>query len=193
MRDLALVVRAHLDDGEPVRILETAQRDGHADVIVQVALGCQARAQLAEDRGRHFLDGRLAVAAGDAYHRAGERAPPCQRELRKRGERLRHDHLRQRNLDAPADQRSRRAARRHVCDEVVAVETLADEGDEQRARLDRTRIGHHAAEAGVGAVQRAAGHLREGCEIARDHWISSRHASTVARSLNRRVSVPTIW
>ena len=50
----------------------------------------------------------------------------------------------------------------------------------------------HGAERGVRAAQHAAGHARQFGEVA-DHASSPSASSTTARSLNGRVSVPTIW
>ena len=90
------------------------------------------------------------------------------RERRQRRERVAHDDLRQRTIrrgrstSAPAAPSAARLGH-----ELVAVEALAAQRDEQRARLERARVGQHAARTRVGAVQRAAGDARELGEGAR--------------------------
>ena len=194
VRDFAQVVRAHLDDGATMRVLEPAQRERHADVVVQVALRHEARAELGQDRAGHFLDRRLAVAAGDADDDAGERTAPGIRECGQAGQRVGDDDLRQRAIDRTTDDRAGGAELRGIGDEVVTVEAFARERDEQRARLQGTRVADDARKRRIGAMQDAAAHLGEGCEVAADHAAPpDRQACTVSRSLNARVSVPTIW
>ena len=137
MGDLAEVVGAHLDHGIAMRGFEAAQRQRHADVVVQVAARDETRAGAAEDRARHLLDRRLAVAARDADDRASEIAAPGAREGRERRQRVAHDHLRQRHRDRSCDQRARRAALERLGHELVRIEAIAAQRHEQRARLER--------------------------------------------------------
>ena len=90
-----------------------------------------------------------------------------------------------------------------VGDEVVAVESIAHQRHEQRARFHRAGIARDAAEARVRPVQHAAGDGRERLQVAPGHRSpsaapaadgrDSMNARTSSRSLNGRVSVPTIW
>ena len=194
VRDFAQVVRAHLDDGATMRGFEPAQRERHADVVVEVALRHETRTEVGQDRAGHFLDRRLAVAARDADHDAGERAAPGIRECGQTDQRVGDDDLRQRAIDRSADDRACGAALRRIGDEVVTVEAVARERDEQRTRLQCTRVADDARKRRIGAMQDTAAHLGEGCEVAADHAAPpDRQACTVSRSLNARVSVPTIW
>ena len=63
---LAGVVRAHFDDGHLVRLREAKQREGYADVVVEVALRAERAEASGEDSGHELLCRRLAVRAGDA-------------------------------------------------------------------------------------------------------------------------------
>ncbi len=109
----------------------------------------------AQDGRQHLLDRRLAVAAGNHDHRDRELRAPVRRERAQRNERIRR-----RDQVAPKlggtvgrDQRCARAARERVRHEVVSVETLALQRDEKVARRERARVGRHAQEPDVGAVE----------------------------------------
>ena len=88
--------------------------------------------------------------------------------LAKRGQRtqrVRHDDLRHRGGDRPRNDGARGAAGRRLGNEVVAVEVLAGERDEQRARLERAAVGSDRAECGILALQRCRrrrGRIRRG-------------------------------
>ncbi len=66
IRNLAGMVRAHLDDGVAMRDVEACQHQRHPDVVVEIAGRGKRRANALEDGARHFLERRLAVAAGNA-------------------------------------------------------------------------------------------------------------------------------
>ena len=73
---IADAIRAHLDHRAAMQGLQAHQRQRYADVIVEVAVGRQARAPAGQNRGRHALDGGLAVAAAHRHDRDGNiRAP----------------------------------------------------------------------------------------------------------------------
>ena len=72
LRDFARVVGAGFDHGEIVFGAQTKQREGHTDVIVEVAFGVEHLEFLAEHRSNEFFGGGFAVGAGDLQHRGVE-------------------------------------------------------------------------------------------------------------------------
>ena len=69
VRDLAEAAHAHLDDGVAMPVVQAAQRQRHAEVVVEVAFGLEHRVgarRRRQDRRDHLLGRRLAVRAGDA-------------------------------------------------------------------------------------------------------------------------------
>ncbi len=73
-------VHAHLDDGGHVLGLQPEERERHAHLVVEVALGLQRRPARGEDRAHHLLGRRLPVGATHRPHRKlealrGEGAP----------------------------------------------------------------------------------------------------------------------
>ena len=84
-RDLARMIRAHLDHRIAVPGLEPQERQRHADVIVQVAARRQRRSGNGEDCGKQFLGRRLAIAAADAEDEGLALTAPGAREGRQRG------------------------------------------------------------------------------------------------------------
>src|SRR3569623_3717472 len=74
--DLAQVIRAYLDHHVTVTLIESEQRERHAEIVVEIAFRHQDLATLAQDRGDHLFHRGLAVAARDADHGQVEpRAP----------------------------------------------------------------------------------------------------------------------
>src|SRR5690606_41722432 len=94
MSDLALMIRAHLDDGETMLRGEAQQRERHADVSVEIAARRERRADARENRSDHFLRRRLAVAPRDANDGDRKPTPPLAREGRQGGESIRYRDLR---------------------------------------------------------------------------------------------------
>ena len=117
---VADAIRAHLDHRAAMRGLEAHQRQRHADVIVEVAVGRHARAPARQDRRRHLLGGGLAVAAADRRRwgwkipRATPRASCCSAAQRVRHHDLRQRHRGQRPIDDGAHRAARRARRRRI-------------------------------------------------------------------------------
>ena len=72
LRDFARVIGASFDHGEIVFGAQTEQREGHTDMIVEVAFGVEHLEFLAEHRGNEFFGGGFAVGAGDLQHRGVE-------------------------------------------------------------------------------------------------------------------------
>ncbi len=114
-----------------------------------------------EDRRDHFLDGRLAVAAGDADERDRDVSAPLVRGLLQRLLRVRHDDLRDARRLLRIDDRASSAGLHRSLDERVAVEVRAVQRDEQLARAERARVGGHAGVRAVGSDELAAAGLRD--------------------------------
>ena len=77
-RDLTGDVEAHLEDHGLVLGAKTKQREGQADLVVEVALAAQHRAADGEDLGDLLLGGGLREGAGDADdERVEALAPGC--------------------------------------------------------------------------------------------------------------------
>ena len=64
--DFTRMIGAHLNHCVGMFPTQLQQRQRHADVVIEITLGCQRRASHPQDRGDHFLDGGFAVAAGQA-------------------------------------------------------------------------------------------------------------------------------
>ena len=79
--DVARVRRAHLHDCYVVCRVQAQQCLGHADVVVEVALGVEHVVFLQKHRSREFLCGGLAVGSGDADDRRAERTSVIACEL----------------------------------------------------------------------------------------------------------------
>ena len=67
--DLAAMVHAHLHDRSLDLVIQTQQRPGQADVVVQIALGLQRIEMPGHHSSGHFLGGRLADTAGNRENR----------------------------------------------------------------------------------------------------------------------------
>ena len=192
VRDLADVIRAHLDDGVAMLGRQLQQHQRHADVIVEIAARDQRLALARQDRADQLLRGRLAVAAGDADQRNVELPSPLARECRQRAERIGCHDLRDLRSERALDDRGGRTALRGRCDEVVAVEARTAQRDEQRAGLQRARIGGDAAERAVVADDLPGCVANQLAQAPRHHERCSSTARATSRSLKRRRSVPTI-
>ena len=161
--DLACPIGAHLHDREAMRGLETQHREGHADVVVEIAAGGEAAARLSENRCRHLLGRRLAVAAGDTHQRTGERLAPALRGALERRLRVRHDDLGELRGLLLVHQRAGCAGRHGRAHEFVAVEARAVQRDEQLARRERARVARDTRVRPIGSVQPTATGLGKGC------------------------------
>ena len=197
-RDLAGVAHAHLDDRGAVLRPEAEERQRDADLVVEVALGLQDGAARREDRGDHLARGGLPVRAGDADDRDVEAPPVVARDRAERGEGVRDREERQRRGLGRAvlrDDRRGRALRGGLGDVRVAVEALAGERDEERARREGARVGRDASDLrGRCADPAPAGRGGElvGGEAGDGHAVPrARRASS--RSEKGCFVVPTIW
>jgi hypothetical protein len=154
LRDLARMIHAQLDDCGLVRGFQPDQRQRHADVVIQVAAGRQVLlgTELGGQDGRdHFLDRGLAIAAGDAYDRDVELAPPVRADLAERRAGIGHHQRRQREAGRQLFyHHGSDAARGDIVQEVMRIETLAAQGDEELAGTGFAAVGGQAMECGGG-------------------------------------------
>ncbi len=74
--NLARVVGPHLDHCRLMLSAQPQQREGHTDVVVQIAAGGQHLMTHAQDCRDHLFDSGLTVAAGDTDDGYVEALPP---------------------------------------------------------------------------------------------------------------------
>ncbi len=92
-RRFARMIHAEFDHRQLMCGVQTEQRERQADVVVEIARRRETRVcadRGGEDRRDHFLDRRLAVAAGHGDERHAELAPPAARQRAERDARVRH-------------------------------------------------------------------------------------------------------
>ena len=145
--DLARMVHAQLDHSQPVRRIQPQQCQRQADLVVQVALGCQRRLRLPgpQDRRDHLRHGSLAVASGDGDQRQLEARAPAGGQLTQRQFGVVHFQPAAAARDAAAvRQRGDRALAFGLGQEIVGVVALAADCDEQVAVLQRPRVAVNA-------------------------------------------------
>ena len=133
--NLAGVVHAHFHHTHAMGIGEAQQRERHADVVVEIA-ACGKGRLLAhvgnQNGGDHFLDGGLAVAAGDGNERQAEACTPAGRQRAQRQPGIGHPQGQHTGaLEAHFGGDTGCAGRDGGIDEIVPVETLAAQGDVQ--------------------------------------------------------------
>jgi hypothetical protein len=87
--NFARVIHAHFKHRITMARTHSQQREGHTDIVVQIAFGCKhlclVGARTAQDCGEHLLDRRLAVAACEPDQRQGKSQPPRCSEATQRG------------------------------------------------------------------------------------------------------------
>ena len=190
--DFTGAVGSHLHHCEAVLAAYPEQRQGHADVIVEIAAGAQARAGLGQDAGNHFLDRGLAIAAGNANDWNGKALAPGPGAS---GQRLQC--VIDQNLAAgPGLLRTHhgagRAARHRRGHIVLPIEAWTRQCDEQLTGVHSARVGRDSAERAIGTDQPATAAVRE----CRQRGLHDRPSSTpraTCSSLNTRRVVPWIW
>ena len=189
-RGFARMVHAQFDHRQLMRGVQTEQRERHADLVVEVAGGRQARVLAergGEDRRDHFLDRGLAVAARDGDERHAELAAPAARERAQRDARV--GHAQRGHVPAfrrARDERGRHVARRDVRQEVVRVETLALERDEQIAGAGAAAVGRHAFERDAVVAEHGRAGDQRGGFTQREHAHSPPPRACVARAASAR-------
>ena len=148
--DLTGVVHAQLDHGHAVVGAQIEQGQGHANVVVQVALGGQGVVpRMGTQDGRdHLGHGGLAVAAGHCDQRQTELRTPTRRQLaqsdacighHQRGQAVRCCLCFARTLA----NHGHSALRLGLGDELVAIKTLTTQSHKQVTCLQAAAVGVH--------------------------------------------------
>ncbi len=160
-----------------MRAAQAQHHQRQADVVVQIALGRQyaiGAAGGAEDRRRHFLDRRLAVAADDRDDRQRKAPAP---ECGQAPQRLHRIVDREQAFPAADARRGEprsvigghdsggSAALERLRDEFMSVEALALDRDKELARTNDARIDADAVEPGIAPFEPRGNRLRCGCCI----------------------------
>ena len=152
------MARAQFQHGVIVVRLDRQHAQRHADVIVVISRADRA----GEPRFQHGMDhlpgGRLADAAGDGDHRAGELPPFPGGEIDQRlvGVLDLQRPMVRRRIDRSFGNHAGRAAAKGVADEIRAVLVRSLERPKDIARLDAAAIGHHRADREIGAADQPA-------------------------------------
>ena len=176
------------------------QREGHADVVVEVSLrgedGIASARMRGENRGNHFLHRRLSVAARERHDRDGEFLAPVRGEPSQRGARVVHDELRVRRsaVQGSRDERGGRAAAQRLGDVFVPVESLAGQRHEKIAGVHAAAVSGHTADPDIRADEapredargfRKIHHRDIGHGIARIHRAPRCQSASAARATSR--------
>ena len=163
------MVRTHLHHRKAVLGAEPREREGHADVVVQVAFGRQRRADAPQDRRGHLLDRGLAVAPGHTHQGDPEAAPPVGGEPAEGLARVDHPDHGQRGGDRPGHERRGGAALPGALHEIVTVDPGARQRDEERARRQGAGVHPAALERHVRTRERPAQEVRRLAGAEPDH------------------------
>src|SRR6476469_5200964 len=94
MRDFALMIRAHLNDGVTVRRIQVQQRERYPYMVIQIAARDQRRPEPGENRSNQLFGRRLAVATRYADDRNLKLPAPLACEGAQRFKRVSDDNLR---------------------------------------------------------------------------------------------------
>ena len=136
---------AHLHHGAFMGLVQAEQRDGHAQVVVEVPRCLVDAKALGEHRRRHLLGGGLSDAPGDAQHRDVKLRAVKPGGGLQGGHRVRNeDHTRLHLIRDALRQRTGSAFFQRGGDKIMAVHPLAGDGGKEAAG------GHGAAVRGHG-------------------------------------------
>ena len=149
--DLAEVVHARLDDRRLMLRRQLEQRQGRADVVVEILRRLQGAIPGGQHRRDHLLGGGLPHAAGDLDKGYIEPLPVRLRQGLQSQTGVLHlnvEFVRAQRLRKSGAQTARRAGvQRHV-DEAVSVEILARQRDEQASLPDLPAVSGHLRHSG---------------------------------------------
>ena len=192
--DLATMVRTEFHHGGAVLVVELAQRERNADLVVEVAAGRGNGAPGPQNRGDHLLDRGLAVAAGDAdQNQVAEAIPPRRGQLSEGANRIGHENERNGDIRRTLDQGRHRPSPAGALDEFVPVEGRTAHRDEQRARRNRARVGTDALKRDI-LAHRSPTERRGGfAETHPDHRQTSSACPATAASLNGSRAPSRSW
>ena len=185
------MVHPDLDHRRAVLAAQAEQRQRQADLVVEVAVGCQhvrLAPVLAQATRDHLLDRGLSIRPCHRRKRqieapapmSGERAEP-RRGIRYRSKR--QGRSKRRRAFVP-DQGGRGTRARRLRHEIVSIEARAGQRHEQIAALHAPAVGAHGVELHIRAAQFARQSARRFRELHHRHACPS-VARTTAPSLKR--------
>ena len=166
--DLTEMVHARLDDGSLMALLQRQQRQGCADIVVEIGLGLMGAEPPGQHRRDHFLGGGLAGGAGDLHEGDAEPLPVPGGQGLQRGLGILHQHVAlagAHRLGTAGRQACLGPLLQSACNIVVTVEPLPHQGDKKLSRRGGTAVGgdggdyrlrilqHHAAHGGADLTQ----------------------------------------
>ena len=181
------MVHARLDDRRLMLRPKAQQRQGRADVVVEIGLGLEGAEAPPQHTGDHLLGGGLSGRAGDLHHRQVKFSaiPACQRLQRQPGVlHLNIEFPRQQHLRRLRRQAARRAGLQRFANVGVSVEPLSHQRHEQRSRRNAAAVGGHLGDGSIAALQQHAAHssaylpYRAG-RHARSAFLAARDSSTI--------------
>ncbi len=149
-RDLAGMVHPHLEDRRLMLRSQAKERERQPDLVVEVALGLEDRAERRERRGQQLLGAGLADRAGDPDHRSRRECRPVAGRERSEGRERVADDQSGKIGDGIGNDGSPRDDRGHcprACgggQEGMSVEVLTPKRDEEIARSETAGIGADA-------------------------------------------------
>lgn len=158
--DFARVIGTQLDHGERL-LAQPAERQRHADRVVEIAACRQHIAAARQDGGGHLLQRGLPVAAGDRDHARRAALPPLLAETSQSKQAVRHFDGRQRRFSRALHQSAGSATCLRCCKVVVAVEIRTAQRNEQLALLQAAGIGADTVDEAIVTCQMTVDHRRE--------------------------------
>ena len=189
--DVARLARAHFVHGElrVLRRVEHGQRQ--ADLVVAIARVAVGAAGSREHAGDQRLHRGLAIAAGERDHDRGASLLHASGDLAQRFLGVGAEHARQLGLHVAMQQQRGGAVGGGLRGEIVAVEVLAAQRHEQRARRQLAAVGGDGLDRGVGAQVPAFGPGGELRERDRPHARASSSSFATLKS-SKGVRTPLI-
>ena len=190
------MVHAQLQHGNFVLPAEAQQGHGHADLVVQVALGLEHPVLLPQHRRHHVLGGGLTHRARQGHHRYGELFLVILGQIPQGPLGVGHLHIElilPIALPLPGGETAHCAALQGGVDVGVAVEPVPHQGDEQGAGVHVPAVRVHFLNDGGGILkgaqqssvhglkQLAQSDLFHGCYspfflASRDFWMTTSHS-----------------
>ena len=172
--DLPEVVHPRLHHGGLMLGPQIQQRQGGADVVVEIPLGLEHPELCPQNSGHHLLGGGLTHGAGDLDHRDIIAVPAgsCQGPQRQTG--VRHLDVKlsgQQLLRYLGAQTPGGPCLQGRVDKAVAVVLLPLPGDEQGSRLHLTAVGTHRGHWGKRLPRRQQTAAYCGFDLTDRHWL----------------------
>ena len=162
--DLAKAVHAHLQHAHGVLIGQTQDGQGHAQIVVEVALGFQDVILLSQHAGDHVLGSGLAHAAGDRHEGNGKQRFIPDSQILQRHFGVFHldiELVSAVTLQFPVGEDAGGAVFQGGVNIGMAVEALPHNGQKQSAFMDGTAVHVHHVDGSIQIVigsQQSAAH-----------------------------------